>query len=117
MSTVTTTRAVNLGQLASELGSTDLSMTDDGTTRVVACYDPAITQAQLQAAVDAHVAIDEDGNRTTLEQRAANALQTNRDFLALATPTNAQVVAQVKALTRQNNGIIRLLLGRLDGTD
>jgi hypothetical protein len=58
-----------------------------------------------------------DGNRTTLTDRAATALQGNRDFLALASPTNAQTLAQVKDLTRQNTALIRLLLGLLDGTD
>lgn len=49
---------------------------------------------------------------------ALGALATNRTFLALgASPTNAQVVAQVRALTNQNVRIIRKVLGLLDGTD
>lgn len=56
-------------------------------------------------------------NEGQIRAQAANALATNRDFIALSPPTNAQVVAQVKALSRQNNGIIRLLLGALDATD
>lgn len=56
-------------------------------------------------------------NRATIQTQAATALDTNRTFLAIATPTNAQTLAQVKALTRQNNGIIRLLLNQLDGTN
>lgn len=59
----------------------------------------------------------ERANRTTIETQATQALDTNRTFLANASPTNAQTLAQVKALTRQNNGLIRLLLNRLDGTD
>lgn len=58
-----------------------------------------------------------DGNRTTLTDRAVTALQGNRDFLALSAPTSAQTLAQVKALTRQNTAVIRLLLNLLDGTD
>lgn len=42
---------------------------------------------------------------------------TNRAYVALAGPTAAQTTAQVKALSRQQNGMIRLLLGILDGTD
>jgi expansin (peptidoglycan-binding protein) len=116
MSAVTTTRLINLGQLAAEMAGKPLSALGDQGTTTVTCHDPAVTQAALQAAINAHVAIDEQANRATLEQQAATALTGNRDFLALASPTNAQVVAQVKALTRQNNGVIRLILGRLDGT-
>jgi len=58
-----------------------------------------------------------NANEETLQEQAIQALQNNRDFLAIGTPTNAQVLAQVRALTRQNNGIIRQLLGFLDGTD
>jgi hypothetical protein len=48
---------------------------------------------------------------------AKAALDTNRAFLALgASPTNAQVVAQVRALTNQNVRIIRKVLGLFDGT-
>lgn len=61
--------------------------------------------------------IERTQNEVTLRERAANALQSNRDFLAIATPTNAQAVAQIKALTRQVNGLIRLAVGALDGTD
>lgn len=56
-------------------------------------------------------------NRETLERQGLTALDTNRAFIALAAPTNAQTLAQVKALTRQNIAIIRLLLNRLDATD
>jgi len=53
-------------------------------------------------------------NRTAIEDKATRALATNAKFLALTTPTNAQTLAQVKALTRENTAIIRLLLNRLD---
>ena len=63
------------------------------------------------------------GNRGTIVQQAQGALASNAAYIALASPTNAQVAAQVKALTRQNNKIIRLLLSQigdrsqLDATD
>ncbi len=56
-------------------------------------------------------------NDETIRQAAANALAGNRAYQALATPTAAQTTVQVRALTAQVNGLARLLLGLLDGTD
>lgn len=55
MSTVTTTRPINILQLGDELGTSELSVLDRGEDRDVTCHDDAFTEAQLQAAVDAHV--------------------------------------------------------------
>ncbi len=59
----------------------------------------------------------EQVNGDTIRDQARNALATDRGYLAIATPSNAQVAAQVRALTQQNIGIIRLLLGQLDGVN
>lgn len=56
-------------------------------------------------------------NRRTIEEQARQALLDNAAFLAVASPSNAQNATQIKALTRQNNKIIRLLLGDYSGTD
>lgn len=58
-----------------------------------------------------------DANQLTLQQQARTAMVNNRTYTALASPTNAQQTAQVKALTQQMNGVIRLLLGQLDATN
>lgn len=85
-----------------------------------------LTDAQLYAALDrglvqaADVTVPEPAtvaNRRAIESAAATALAGNRAFLALASPSNAQVLAQVRALTNQNQRLIRLALGLLDGTD
>jgi len=55
-------------------------------------------------------------NRENIRTAARQALIDNRDFIQ-SSPTNAQTLAQVKDLSRQMNGVIRLLLGALDGTD
>lgn len=63
-----------------------------------------------------------EANRVTLEQQALAALAANKAWLAQAKPATAAAQAssaydQAKALTRQMNGVIRLLTGRLDSTD
>lgn len=56
-------------------------------------------------------------NRDALYRQAHDALAANKGFLDKASPTNLENAAQAKALTRQMNGIIRLLLNQLDGVD
>lgn len=70
------------------------------------------------AAADARaIEQTEASNEETLRTRASAALVANREFLAIARPTEVQTVAQVKALTRQMNALARLVLGDLTGTD
>jgi hypothetical protein len=86
----------------------------DGILSVVFATDltPALVLA-VQQRIESR-----NANEETLRNQAITAMQGNRDFLNIVgTPTNAQVLAQVKALSRQNNGVIRMLLGQLDGTD
>lgn len=47
-------------------------------------------------------------NQQTLLSRAQTALTNNEAFLAIASPTTAQTLTQVKALTRQIDALIRL---------
>lgn len=97
----------------------------DDATHVVTSFDEPGDVTGTRAYTDEEVAeADERAstssaavNRLELRTRAVAALQTNRDFLAKASYTNADVVAQVKALTRQNVGIIRLVAEALDGLD
>lgn len=84
--------------------------TDPYTTR------PYSEAENIEADIRAAAAVVA-ANRSTLTGQAMAALAGNRDFLALASPTNAQTLAQVKALTRQMNAVIRLLVGDLSSTD
>ena len=58
----------------------------------------------------------EETNQQTIQQRAQQALTANDTFLAIASPTQAQTLAQVKVLTRECSGLIRLLLSQFDTT-
>lgn len=55
-------------------------------------------------------------NASTLQQQATAAIAANVTYLALATPTNAQIAAQVNRLTRECSALIRLLLNQTDDT-
>jgi hypothetical protein len=52
-------------------------------------------------------------NSRLIHDRARAALTANTTYLALTNPTNAESAAQVKLLTREVNGLLRLLLGAL----
>lgn len=53
------------------------------------------------------------GNQQALYAKAAQAFTNNQTYLAIATPSQVQVVAQVAALTRQVNALIRLITEQL----
>ena len=86
---------------------------------VVEDYTPTQEELDQQALSQAQQAVEEqrEANRVTLQDRAENAIQGNKDFLALPSPSNAEVVAQIKELTKQNNALIRLVVQKLDATD
>jgi hypothetical protein len=56
----------------------------------------------------------ESNNAGGMRQWLADAQQSNRDFLDIATPTTNQTNRQIKDLTRQNIRMIRLLTNALD---
>lgn len=56
------------------------------------------------------VAIQPDGDRAALKSAAASAVAANDTYLAIASPSNAQNAAQIRALTQQNNRLIKRLV-------
>lgn len=97
-----------------------LPVVDEGPTpgpmqtgTVVLTVEAARVVRTWTAIADVPTAVNADAIRTA----ATQALDANRTYLAVASPTNAQNLAQIRALTRQNNKIIRQVLGLFDGTD
>lgn len=59
----------------------------------------------------------ESETRTLIETRILEAFDSNRAYLGLNNPTNAQNLAQLRSLTRQFQYLLRERLGRLDTLD
>lgn len=76
-----------------------------------------IGQVWNGSAFVAPAANSEQANAAMLRDQATQAFIDNRAFLAIASPSNAQTLAQVKALTRQMNGVLRLVYSQFDGTN
>jgi hypothetical protein len=75
---------------------------------------PMPTEAEIDAydMTPAAVAAREDAKEPFLvdiKAQAQGAIDENTAFLAIASPTNAQTLAQVKRLTQQNTRIIKAL--------
>jgi hypothetical protein len=56
-------------------------------------------------------------NRLVIQDRATQALTANATYLALASPSNAQNLAQIRLLTRECSSLIRMALNQFDTTD
>lgn len=81
-------------------------------SRTIETYGP---QGNLLETRAIEISIQAD-NREAVEAKAVQGLALNATFLAIAAPTNAQVLAQTQRLTRECSALIRLLLGLLDDT-
>lgn len=98
--------------------SVDLPDNDKARVRYVlasgstsdAAADAVIASFDLSDAAHEDWLANRNPDRKTLADAAQQALADNATFLAIGTPNNAQVLAQVRALTRQSNQLIRRLV-------
>lgn len=84
----------------------DITFRDDATGEQVQAARAVVAAFDDSDAAQAAWEEDRNPERKSLRQQAAQAVADNAAFLAISAPANAQVLAQVKALTRQNNRII-----------
>lgn len=55
-----------------------------------------------------------DANEAALRSKIAQALAANQAFLAIPTPNQNQILAHLRAMTKQQSAIMRLLTNQLD---
>lgn len=107
-------------QIATALALATAPTVDINPTQIIVTH-PNVTSANtaaIQALINAYVFDPAwaGGIAGVLQAKAAAALATNATFLAIASPTAAQVAAQAKALTRQIDALIRIVANQLDST-
>lgn len=107
-------------QIATQLALTTAPQVDINPTQIIVTH-PSVTSANtaaIQTLINAYV-FDPNwagGIQGFLLSKAASAISGNVTFLAIASPTTAQVTAQMKALTRQIDVLMRLAANQLDST-
>lgn len=87
---------------------------EDDTTRT---YEVTDAEGHVIGTDIERKLVGEFANEVAIRDAAKTALVNNRAYVAISAPTAAQTAAQVKALTRQMNGVIRLVLNLFDGND
>lgn len=105
-------------------GTTNIAQSWDDSTDTYTAYDQAgnvtttrpFTAEETARAQALEAAATASNNFATVRTAATNAIASNQTFLGIASPTNAQAVAQIQALTRQVNALIRLVLNELSST-
>lgn len=110
-------------KIATNLSLTSLPDVQINPTQIIVSH-PSITTANtaaIQSLINAYVldpvrASLPAGNLGTLLAKAKNALAGNATFLAIASPTAAQVATQTKALTRQVDALIKIVANDLADT-
>lgn len=76
-------------------------------------FDSDLTQSEQDAV---RLRLRTSANEEAIYGKALAALAVNSTFLGIASPTNAQTLAQVKRLTQECNSLIRIVLNLYDTT-
>lgn len=116
MSEVSTTKAINHAQLATETGDATLIVVDDGTNRLV--RSEGLTQTALRSAVTNHTADPLWSNDAKIRDQAEKALadlRTIRD--SSGNLSSAQLSNAARLFARVLIVLVRLSLSRFDGVD
>lgn len=108
-------------KIATALSLSSQPVVDINPTQIIVVHPnvAAGNTAAIQALIDAYTL---DANRAklppgglgTLLNKARQAIDANNTFLAIGSPTNAQTLAQVQKLTRENTAVIKVMLGQVD---
>lgn len=105
-------------------GTTNVAQSWDDSTGTYTAYGPSgnvtetrpFTADETARAQAIEASVTAGGNRATLTSAATNAIANNQTFLGIASPTAAQELSQLQALTRQVNALIRLVTNDLSST-
>lgn len=89
---------------------------EGGTLAYYDANGAPLTAAQARALIAATPEGTAAVNEKSLRDKAATALTANATYLGIASPTNAQNLAQIRSLTRQMNALIRITVRALDTT-
>lgn len=115
---------MNPGDLAfkilTALSLTSMPRVDINPTQIAVTHAnvTSANTAAIQTVINAYV-LDpnwqglQSDDQSLLLSRLRQALATNQTFIAIASPTTAQVTAQAKALSRQVDALIRIAIGDL----
>lgn len=112
----TTTELTGLNDTLNQL-SPEFTITGPDAGVWTITMPDTVSQVDLDAAIVTEIGIlTAIANMVILSAQAKAAQTGNNNFLAIPTPTQAQSLAQIKALTRQSTALIKMVIGDLDST-
>lgn len=99
-----------VGVALDDQGVVRIDFRDEATSQQRASANSVVAAFDWSDAAHQQWLTDREPEKRDLVAAAAQAVSDNDTFLEIASPTNAQTLAQVRRLTNQNNRIIRMLV-------